>query len=118
MDAKELFFSDEVQKSWRIHAYAFQPLLEDVFSEDFAARITLTAALNHISNRNLEIGLQKLDTIEDCCASDADRAAMAFFRGVAYDMQGDDCVLYAGVLTVRSVVSAVSQGRKARTCKR
>ncbi len=89
LDPKGIFYSEEIQKSWRIHALAFQPLLEDVFLNDYAARITLTAALNHISNRNFEIGLQKLDTLEDFCACDADRAALFFFRGVAYDMQGN-----------------------------
>ena len=89
IDAKELFFSEEIQRNWRIHALAFQPLLEDVFLGDYAARITLTAALNHISNRQFAVGLQKLNSLEECCVSDADTAALAFFRGVVYDMQGE-----------------------------
>ncbi|MBQ9134118.1 MAG: hypothetical protein IJX64_06255 [Clostridia bacterium] len=104
--AKKMFYSDEIQKSWRVHMLTFYPLLEDAFAEDYSARITLTAALNHISRQNFAEGLRYLDLLEDSCTNDTDTAALLLFRGVCSEMQGkkDDMLSYyreAGKLYTR-----------------
>ena len=86
--ARKSFESAAVQKSWRVHTQAFGPILEPAFSENYQARIHLTNALNHMSKRDLNGGLQKLNLIEKDCESDADKAAWLFCMGLCMEMAG------------------------------
>ena len=86
--ARKSFESAAVQKSWQVHTQAFGPILEPAFTENYQARIHLTNALNHMSNRDLKGGLQKLNLIEKNCESDADKAAWLFCMGLCMEMAG------------------------------
>ena len=55
--AKKSFESDAIQKSWQVHLQMFGPILEPAFAGSYQARVHLTAALNHISTRDLKAGL-------------------------------------------------------------
>lgn len=99
--AKKTFHSEKIQKSWRVHMQAFGPILAPAFPEDYQTRTHLCAALNYISNRNLEKGLKKLQPLQAKCKTDADRAAWLFFMGLVFDMAGLeeamlDCYAEAG----------------------
>jgi len=89
MDAKKIFLSEEFQRSFRVHSVAFRPLLESVFVGDYAALISLTAALNKISRKDCTGGMEQLDSLEPFCSNDIDKAALCFFRGIACDMQSE-----------------------------
>ena len=98
--AKKTFNSQEFQKSWDAHMQAFGPILEPAFAEDYQTRVHLTAALNIISNRNINGGLKKLKSLQDKCKNDTDKAALLFFMGVCFEMAGQqeqmlECYTYA-----------------------
>ncbi len=86
--ARKSFESAAVQKSWQVHTQAFGPILEPAFVENYQARIHLANALNHISKRDLKVGIQKLRLIEKDCESDADKAAWLFCMGLCMEMAG------------------------------
>lgn len=87
--AQKSFNSASIQKSWAAHMQAFGPILENAFVDDYQARIHLTAALNHISNRNLSQGLAKLKGLQNSCVTDEDKTAFLFFMGVYSEMAGN-----------------------------
>ena len=87
--AEKAFKSAKIQKSWKIHAEAFGPILEPAFAEDYKTRIELIDALNKISKRDIRGGIEKLRTIYAACQCDADQAAWLFFMGLAFEMAGD-----------------------------
>ena len=94
--ARKSFESAAIQKSWQVHIQAFGPILEPAFTDNYQARIDLTAALNYISNREVDKGLKKLQLIENACSTDEDRAALLFCMGLCFEMANskDDMVAY------------------------
>lgn len=84
--AQKSFESAAVQKSWQVHMRAFGPILEPAFADNAKGRLELTAALNHISNRDLRKGMEKLQSLEGACATDADKAALLFCMGLCFEM--------------------------------
>ncbi len=87
--AENAFNSDTFQKHWKIHTDAFGPILDKAFENDTPSRIHLTAALDFISRRDTEKGIEKLELIKSNCSNDADKAAWLFCMGLAYEMAGD-----------------------------
>lgn len=87
--AQKSFFSPQVRNSWNVHMKAFRPILEPAFVDDYQAKVHLCAALNHISNRNVPQGIQKLKKVAEFCETDADKTALLFFLGLACEMAGN-----------------------------
>ena len=77
-----------LQQSWEVHRQAFGPILEPAFAENPQVRITLIAALNHISRREIQRGMELLKELHPHCVHDEDKAAWAFFVGVCFEMAG------------------------------
>lgn len=77
-----------LRQSWEVHRQAFGPILEPAFTENPQVRITLIAALNHISRREIKRGLELLQQIKEHCIYDEDKAAWTFFVGLCYEMGG------------------------------
>ena len=84
--ARKAFNNNAVQKSWQAHTQVFGPILEPAFIENYQARIDLTAALNYISNRELQKGFKKLQSIQKSCSTDEDKAAWLFCMGLCFEM--------------------------------
>lgn len=87
--AKKTFESAKFQQSWSIHMQTFEPLLKPAFSENYQAKVHLTAALNLISSRQITQGFQKLKQMDKFCETDADKTAFLFFMGVCFELMGD-----------------------------
>lgn len=77
-----------LRQSWEIHRQAFGPILEPAFVENPQVRIVLINALNHISRREIQRGLELLQQIHPHCIYDEDKAAWAFFVGLCFEMAG------------------------------
>lgn len=77
-----------LQQSWEVHRQAFGPILEPAFVENPQVRITLIAALNHISRREIQRGMELLKQIKEYCVYDEDKAAWTFFVGLCFEMGG------------------------------
>ena len=77
-----------LQQSWEIHRQAFGPILEPAFTENQQVRIILINALNHISRREVQRGMELLKEIHPHCNYDEDKAAWAFFVGLCFEMGG------------------------------
>lgn len=77
-----------LRQSWEIHRQAFGPILEPAFAETPQVRIKLISALNHISRREIERGMEILKEIGQYCIYDEDRAAWAFCVGLCFEMAG------------------------------
>ena len=77
-----------LQQSWEVHRQAFGPILEPAFVENPQVRITLIAALNHISRREIQRGMELLKQIKEFCVYDEDKAAWTFFVGLCFEMGG------------------------------
>lgn len=88
--ARKAFEEEKLQQSWRVHMGAFGPVLESCFREDYTAKVHLCAALNRISRRECAQGMKTLALLDKHCKTDADRAALNFFRGVCCQMGGDE----------------------------
>ena len=86
--AEKAFESEAIQKSWSVHMQMFGPLLTYAFAEDAYARVQLTNALNHISQRDVKNGSKLLLSLKDRCMTDGDRAAWLFFMGICYEFSG------------------------------
>lgn len=86
--AKKTFFSRDFQDQWAVHMGAFGPILGPAFAEDYPSRIHLMAALNHISRRDVQGGLEKLKQIQAKCVTNADKAAWLFFAGLCFEFGG------------------------------
>ncbi|MBO4938959.1 MAG: tetratricopeptide repeat protein [Oscillospiraceae bacterium] len=86
--AKKAFDKPDVRKSWDVHMRAFGPILEPAFANNFQARIHLTAALNHIANKNLAQALMKLKALQKAVVNDADKAALLFCFGLYSETAG------------------------------
>lgn len=94
--ARKSFESATVQKCWQAHIQAFGPILEPAFVDNYQARLGITAALNFISNRELKKGLKKLQSIENECFTDEDKAAWLFCMGLCMEMANmkEDMIVY------------------------
>lgn len=79
----------ELAQAWETHRRAFGPILDPAFKENPNVRIHLTAALNHISRREIKRGIEILEAIRAECICDADHAAWTFCIGLAFEMAGD-----------------------------
>lgn len=77
-----------LRQSWEVHTQAFGPILEPAFVDDVPTRVTLIAALNLISRREVKPGLEKLQSIKEKCQNRADWAAWLFFVGLCFEMAG------------------------------
>lgn len=77
-----------LRQSWEVHRQAFGPILEPAFTENPQVRISLIAALNHISRREIHRGLEILKQIKEHCVYDEDKAAWTFFVGLCFEMAG------------------------------
>ena len=93
--AEKTFHSATFQKSWNVHMQAFGPILQPAFENNYQAKVHLCAALNFMSNRNAKKGYDKLQSMEDECITDADKAAWLFFVGLCCEMSGmnDDMLM-------------------------
>lgn len=86
--ARKAFLSENFQQQWAVHMGAFGPILEPAFAEDYASRVHLLAALNHLSRRDVKNGLKKLEQLRDKCVTNADKAAWLFFMGLGFEFAG------------------------------
>lgn len=87
--ARKSFDSAKFQQSWQVHMQAFGPILEPAFVEDYQAKVHLTAALNFISERNVNKGMAKLQEVKKHIVTDEDKALYLFVAGLCYEMAGD-----------------------------
>ena len=87
--ARKAFFRNDIQKSWQAHLAAFGPILKPAFEGKYQAKIHLTAALNHISTKNLAQALPPLQNLEKACETEADKAALLFCLGVYSEAAGN-----------------------------
>ena len=92
--AEKTFYSATFQKSWMIHMQAFGPILAPAFEDNYQAKVHLCAALNFISQKNVKKGFDKLNSLQELCETDADKAAWLYFAGLCYEMSGmqDDMI--------------------------
>jgi hypothetical protein len=65
-------------QSWEAHRQAFGPILEPAFKDRPPLRIPLTAALNHISRKEIKKGIEILESLKEHCTCDEDHAAWTF----------------------------------------
>lgn len=77
-----------LKHSWEIHKQVFGTILEPAFKDDPQVRISLIAALNHISHRDIKRGMEVLYSIKNACICNEDKAAWAFCVGLSFDMIG------------------------------
>ncbi|MBQ9959618.1 MAG: hypothetical protein IJP01_04605 [Oscillospiraceae bacterium] len=75
-------------QSWEVHRQAFGPILEPMFEEMPQLRVVLVNALNYISRREVERGMELLKQLQPHCTADADKAGYAFFVGLCFEMGG------------------------------
>jgi len=87
--AKKTFESAKFQQSWSVHMQTFGSLLKPAFTENYQAKVHLTAALNLISSRQIAQGFQKLKELRKFCETDADKTAFLFFMGLCFELMGD-----------------------------
>lgn len=89
-DRENVFESAEnaLRYNWEVHRQAFGPILEPAFVENPQVRVSLIAALNHISRREIKQGMKILKQIRKYCIYDEDKAAWTFFVGVGFEMAG------------------------------
>ena len=98
MDEKD--FYDELKKQaldsknykkWREeHTKVFGDLFANAFSESEEAQICFTAALISISQRQFDKAMPKLDMLEGMITSESDEAAIYYFKGLNYEMLGNE----------------------------
>ena len=86
IDAESAKFA--LSQSWEVHRQAFGPILEPMFEDAPQLRIVLVNALNHISRREMERGMQLLKQLQPHCVCDEDKAGYAFFVGLCFEMGG------------------------------
>ena len=77
-----------LRQSWEVHRQAFGPILEPAFAENPQVRILLINALNHISRREIQRGMELLKELQPHCIYDEDTAAWTFFVGLCFEMGG------------------------------
>lgn len=87
--ARRTFESAAIQQSWKIHANAFGPLLENAFVADYPAKIHLCAALNRISHQDGAGGREKLRELQKHLDAPMDHAVWNFFMGLSHEAEGD-----------------------------
>ena len=77
-----------LQQSWEVHRQAFGPILEPAFRENPQVRLLVIQALNYISRREIQKGMEVLKQINPHCLYDEDKAAWTFFVGLCFEMAG------------------------------
>ena len=77
-----------LRQSWEVHRQAFGPILEPAFQENPQVRILVIQALNYISRREIQKGMDVLKQIGPHCIYDEDKAAWTFFVGLCFEMAG------------------------------
>ena len=78
-------------KKWRMeHTKVFGELYADAFSQNDEAQVCLTAALINISQREFESAMPKLDMLENICTTESDEIAVNYFKGLNYEMLGNE----------------------------
>lgn len=77
-----------LRQSWEVHRQAFGPILEPAFAENPQVRILVINALNLISRRKIQKGMELLKEIQPHCIYEEDKAAWAFFVGLCFEMGG------------------------------
>ena len=118
--AEKAFRAPQFQQSWNVHLQAFGPILEPAF-DSFQMKTHICAALNLISSGKIQQGIKKLQSVQDKCETDADRAAWLFFMGVACEMAGQTDQMYvfysyAGEYGHRFFMPYVKCGKYALNC--
>ena len=118
--AEKAFRDPRFQQAWNVHLQAFGPILEPAF-DSFLMKTHICAALNLISAGKIQQGIKKLQSVQDKCLSDADRAAWLFFMGVACEMAGQTDQMYvfytyAGEYGHRFFMPYVKCGKYALNC--
>ncbi len=87
-------FDNDNYKKWRMeHIKAFGALFENAFSQNETAQICLTAASNHILQRNFDMATQKLRMLEQLCDNESDETAVYYFTGLNYELLGDETMM-------------------------
>ena len=75
-------------QNWAKHMKSFGPILKDAFAEDPQARVTLCAALTHITGKNQPQALLKLNALQKHLNTDADKAAFFYAMGLFCEYAG------------------------------
>lgn len=83
--------NSENYKGWRReHTKIFGDLFKNAFRRNEEAQICFTAALTDISQRNFALAMPKLDLLESICESGPDETAVLYFKGLNYEMLGEE----------------------------
>ena len=77
-----------LRQSWEDHRQAFGPILEPAFRENPQVRLLVIQALNYISRREIQKGMEELKQINPHCVYDEDKAAWTYFVGLCFEMAG------------------------------
>ncbi len=88
--ARKVSAGESFQRSWKVHEEAFGPILTPAFKGDEQSRVNLTAALNKVCRGDIKGGFKKLERLEKFCETDADLAAWHFFKGLCFDLAGEE----------------------------
>ena len=84
---KQYALDSKTYKGWRKeHTKVFGSVFADAFSHNEEAQICLTAALIQISKRCFDRAMPKLDMLETVCDTPFDETAIAYFKGLNYEM--------------------------------
>ena len=75
-------------QNWAKHMKSFGPILKDAFADDPQARVTLCAALTHITGKNQPQALLKLNSLQKHLHTDADKAAFFYAMGLFCEYAG------------------------------
>ena len=94
MDENGLFLSamnGENYEKWRsVHEKSFGEIFSGAFSDSSEAALQLTAALIMISKRRFSDATVLLDTLEKLADTDFDKHAVNYFKGLNYEILGDE----------------------------
>lgn len=86
--AQKALNDPQFQKNWASHMKSFGPILRNAFAEDPQGRVTLCAALTHITGKKQPQALLKLNSLQKHLATDADKAAFFFAMGLFCEYAG------------------------------
>lgn len=86
--AQKILNDPKFHKDWASHMKSFGPILKDAFAEDPQARVTLCAALTHITAKKQPQALLKLNSLQKSLVTDADKTAFFFAMGLFCEYAG------------------------------
>lgn len=86
--AQKAMNDPQFQKNWASHMKSFGPILRNAFVEDPQGRVTLCAALTHITGKKQPQALLKLNSLQKHLVTDADKAAFFFAMGLFCEYAG------------------------------